>query len=176
MQVYKLGAAAQSQYTEFDVAADGSTVVPDILVRPLPKIRGIVLDPQGKPLPKAIVRLRDSSLTWDDPVLTDANGRFEFSLDRMPEDLLTDKPQSVQTILAFHPYQPLGAQTQVRLSDTRSLDNIVLRIARQDYDYPVTAFPNEFASLMRAFASKKRGVWRDCAAESQPRNSTALSG
>ena len=56
-----------------DVAADGSTVIPDIFVRPMPKVRGVVLDQNGKPLPGAIVRFRGSLLTYGcQPTVTDA--------------------------------------------------------------------------------------------------------
>src|SRR5260370_42129656 len=88
-----------------DVAADGSAVIPDILVRPTPKVRGVVQDPNGKPLSGAIVRFRGSLLTYAcQPTVTDAKGRFELSPPWVPIDFKTEESQPKQTIVAFHPY------------------------------------------------------------------------
>src|SRR5207248_10910568 len=70
---------------EFDVAADGSSVIPDMIVRPIPKVSGVVLDADGKPAAKTVVRFRDK-LQWMEPLVTDAEGRFELQ----PEDIPID--------------------------------------------------------------------------------------
>jgi hypothetical protein len=70
-----------------DVAADGSTVAPDIRVRTAPKVRGVVQDQSGKPLSEAVVRFRGSELNNACPsVITDSQGRFELSPPFIPVD------------------------------------------------------------------------------------------
>jgi thiol-disulfide isomerase/thioredoxin len=152
------GRIPRQRYQQINVAADGTTVVPDILVQPIPKVRGIVRDPSGKPAPRAIVRFRDSSLTWDPPALTDANGRFELSPSSMPTELSTDEPKLLQTILALDPYRPLGATAQVNFSQPKELENVELQLSAQDFSVPINAFPAEVRALSTGWtvADKRR--------------------
>ncbi|HEV3418497.1 MAG TPA: redoxin family protein [Pirellulales bacterium] len=126
------------------VAADGSTVAPDILVRSPPKVRGVVQDQREKPLAGAIVRFRGSVLNNAcSSALTDAQGRFEISPPWVPIDFKTKELQPEQTLVAFHPYKPLGAQVRIRLEESTALDNVVLRMTPQDYGTQVTGYPEE---------------------------------
>jgi hypothetical protein len=65
---------AEQDYYEVSVAADGSTVIPDIKVRSLQKIVGIVQNPDGTPAARAVVRLRGKYMRVFQPVLTDDAG------------------------------------------------------------------------------------------------------
>jgi thiol-disulfide isomerase/thioredoxin len=152
------GTVAIPEHQEISVASDGSTVIPDIIVRPIPKVRGIVRDQKGQPVPRAIVRFRDSDLLSYQPVVSDAAGWFELAPDHMPVDLLTDKSKPLQTILAIYPYEPLGAKTQVSFSDVASCDNVTLQIAPQGYDFPVDGFPNERAALLQGLSAERKNA------------------
>ena len=61
---------AEQDYYEISVAADGSTVIPDIKVRSLQKIVGVVQNPDGTPAARAVVRLRGKYMNGLQPVLT----------------------------------------------------------------------------------------------------------
>jgi hypothetical protein len=150
------GAVARPEYQEVEVASDGSTIVPDIHIQPIPKVRGVVRDQNGEPISHVVVRFRDSDLFWDRPVATDSQGRFELSLDHLPADLLTEKRKAVQTILAFHPHAPLGAEAKLRLSDEESLKSLALRLGPQHYDVPITGFPDERAALLAGLSAHLR--------------------
>ncbi len=152
------GMIAFPEYKTISVAPDGSTVVPDIVMRHIPKVKGIVRDRKGQPVPRAIVRFRDSDLFWYHPVVTDALGRFELVPDHMPTDLLTDKTKPLQTILAFHPYEPLGAQTQVSFSSVEPLDDVKLQLEPQGYSFPVDGFPNERAALLQDLSTERKNA------------------
>lgn len=76
----------EKDYYEISVAADGSTAIPDIKVRPLAKVTGIVQNPDGSPAVRAVVRLRGKYMTGLQPVLTDAAGRFELQPKYVPID------------------------------------------------------------------------------------------
>lgn len=147
VSMYADGLMADHDVERINVAADGSTIVPDILVQPIPHIHGVVRDPHGLPVAQALVRFRGSDMVLTDfyPVVTDAAGRFELTIDHFPRDFARDMPQPVQTILAFDPYRPLGAVARVDFSKPKSLENLDLRLSPQDYNFPVTGFPEETA-------------------------------
>ena len=150
------GYISRPAHYPLDVAADGSTVIPDILVRPVPKVRGVVQDQSGKPLSGAIVRFRGSLLTYAcQPTVTDAKGRFELSPPWVPIDLKTDESQPKQTVVAFHPYEQLGAEATVRLDDSTGLDNLELRMMPQGFESLVTGYPEELTPWARGIMPPK---------------------
>ncbi len=140
-----LGMIDQHDGEKINVAADGSTIVPDILVRPIPKIHGIVRDSQGRPVAGAVVRFRNSEAVYwrEPPALTDSNGRFELSCRRIPIDWVHQQPRPIQTVLAFDPYRPLGAVAPVNLLSGEPQKDIELRLSAQDFSFPVGGFAGE---------------------------------
>jgi thiol-disulfide isomerase/thioredoxin len=133
-----------------DVLADGSIGAPDILIRSAPKVRGVVQDQSGAPLAGAIVRFRGSVLNNAcSSAITDAQGRFEISPPFIPVDWKTEEPQPLQTLVAFHPYEPLGAEVRIHFEESTALDNVVLRMKPQDYGTQVTGYPEELSPRER---------------------------
>jgi thiol-disulfide isomerase/thioredoxin len=117
----------------------------------VPKVRGFVYDETGNPLAGAIVRFRNSLLTYAcEPTVTDAQGRFELVPPWVPIDFQTEETIPEQVISAFHPLKPLGAQVRVNLGEpAASLENLELRLKPQDYAQQVTGFSDEFTPWMR---------------------------
>ncbi len=128
-----------------DVTAGKSTLDHDILIKPIPKVRGLVEDESGKPLAGAVVRFRGSELNDAcRSAVTDSQGRFELSPPFVPTDWTTEETKPEQTVVAFDPYEPLGADVRVNLAEPSTvLDNVVLRLKPQDYGALVTGFPTE---------------------------------
>jgi thiol-disulfide isomerase/thioredoxin len=147
---------ARPEYVAFDVAADGTADIPNIFVQPIPSVRGIVLNSDGKPVPRAIVRFRDSDRVWDGPVVADSKGRFELTPDGNSTELTSDNIKPTQTILAFHPYEPLSAEAHVSFADNKSCVNVELHLTAQDYTFPLTAYPTEIESLQQDLSPKLR--------------------
>jgi thiol-disulfide isomerase/thioredoxin len=145
----------EHDHYEISVAADGSTVIPDIRVRPLPKIMGIVQNPDGSPAVRAVVRLRGKYMTGLPPVLTNYAGRFELQPDSIPLEEETGKRKYVQSVAAFDPYRPLAARTEVRLGNP---ENVVLKLALHDPDWLLSAFSAELTEWQRGIASPDKAA------------------
>jgi|GEM_PF-1834676 len=139
-----------SEYLEFNVAADGSTVIPDIEVRSVAKVVGTVRNPDGSPAVRAIVRLRGRSMFPSQPVLTDEGGRFEIHPDDIPADSATGKRQFDQQVVAFDPYRPLAAVGSVRLDKP---GDVVLRLEPHEPDWPMSVFADAMGDWERGVVS-----------------------
>lgn len=120
---------AESPNTEFVVAADGSTVFPDIRVRRLPRFTGVVRNPDGTPAVRAIVRFAG----YFQPVLTDERGRFEIQPKWIPIDEKGEREYE-QRLIALDPHRPLAAHRDVRLDEAGEL---VLTLAPHPVDWPI---------------------------------------
>jgi thiol-disulfide isomerase/thioredoxin len=119
------------EYTNFIVASDGSTVIPDIRVRPMPKVSGQVVGADGRPIPQTVVRFR-GKLEFIQPTLTDEKGRFEIQIPWLPRE--AGKRVLVHPLVAFHAYNPLGARIDVHLDRPETLSNVTLRLQPEPYE------------------------------------------
>ncbi len=137
---------AEADYYEVSVAADGSTVIPDIKVRRLQKIVGVVQNPDGTPAARAVVRLRGKYMNGLQPVLTNSDGRFEIQPEWIPVDQDNGKRAFVQHVVAFDPYRSLAARAPVRLDQPRE---IVLKLEPHEPEWPLSAFQAELGDWER---------------------------
>lgn len=112
----------EHDYYELNVAADGSTVIPDIKLRSIPKVTGTVRNPDGTPAVRAVVRVRGKGFATLQPVLTDAAGRFELQPDFVPVDAATEKRAWMQDVVAFDPYSPLAGRTVANLGQPAAIE------------------------------------------------------
>ena len=139
------GLISESEYLEFTVAADGSTIIPDFRVRPLPKIVGVVRDPDGSPATRAVVRIRGRYMGDLQPVITDENGRFEIQPESIPVDA-NGKRRFDHHVVAYDPYRPLAARREVRLDKPVV---VVLNLEPHEPDWPLSAFIDEMGDWER---------------------------
>lgn len=137
---------SEAEYVEFTVAANGSTVIPDIKVRPLSKISGVVQNADGTPAARAVVRLRGKYVNGLQPVLTDPSGRFELQPESVPLDDETGKRAFAQHVVAFDPYRPLAARAEVRLDQPSKL---LLKLQPHDLDWPLSEFSDSMTDWER---------------------------
>jgi RNA polymerase sigma factor (sigma-70 family) len=136
---------SETEHIELAVSADGSTVIPDIRVRRLPKLAGVVRNPDGSPAARAIVRIRGREMGDLQPVITNEKGQFEIQPDSIAVDA-TGKRQFDHQVVAFDPYHPLAARCQVRLDKPV---NIVLKLEPHEPDWPLSAFADEMGGWER---------------------------
>jgi thiol-disulfide isomerase/thioredoxin len=142
------------QNVEVSVAADGSTVIPDLEVRPIPPVRGVVLDEAGKPVSRAVVRLR-GKFRMMQPTITDELGRFELQPMWIPIDLATEKRILDTSVVALDPHRPLGAEASIRLDNPETKSNVSLRLAPTASDWAIAHFESEFTDWERGKESSK---------------------
>lgn len=151
------GYVADQAYTAFEVAADGSTVAPEIRVHHVPKVTGVVLDPQGRPAANVVVRLR-GGLSYMQPVLTDERGRFELAPSQIPNDRDTEEPRPIQPLVAFHPYERLSARADVNLNDPDSLKDITLTLSPHEPGALIADFADELTPWQRGEVDPERAA------------------
>ncbi|MGC1272258.1 MAG: carboxypeptidase regulatory-like domain-containing protein [Planctomycetaceae bacterium] len=125
------GYVIENGSVELAVAADGSTMAPDLTVHPLPTVVGKVVDANGHPVAGAVVRFR-GGLRHMQPTKTDDEGRFTLKPTWMPTDTETDQQQPKQPLVAFHPHERLGASTTVALNKPDSLGDLTLTLEPQE--------------------------------------------
>jgi thiol-disulfide isomerase/thioredoxin/protocatechuate 3,4-dioxygenase beta subunit len=163
---------AESESVEFLARADGSTTIPDIKVRPLPKVVGVVQYRDGSPAVRAVVRIRGKYLSGLQPVLTDENGRFELQPEWIPRDAETEKLVFSQHVLAFDPYQSLATHAAIRLDKAQE---VVLTLEPQEIDWPLWAHNAELTDWQRGVVSPERAA-KDAAVTLRGRPAPELDG
>lgn len=140
-------------YTEIDVARDGSTVIPDIRLSPVPKVKGIVRNPDGSPSVKAVVRFRGPHLFWMQPVATDLQGQFELQPAFIPLDQETEQRVVVHPIVAFDPHRPLAGRVDVQVGKPA---DVVLKLEPHEPGWLLSEFKDELTDWQRGKISAER--------------------
>lgn len=122
------GFVTDREATELDVLVEGANEIPDFITEKLEPVRGRVVNEIGQPVAGTIVRMRHPWLRRQ-PVVSDAQGKFEFTLPGIPIDLETGKRDYELVVAAFIADQPLLGVARIDLRNTDSLQNvsIVLR-------------------------------------------------
>jgi len=142
---YQDNFAADVDPLPFVVDKESSGRIPDLLIHPIPKVRGIVLGPDGHPAPNTIVRFRGKHLRWVSPTVTDSNGRFELKVPYIPRDD-NDVRVYVHPLVAFHAYNPLGTRVDVHLDRPESLANITLKLQPEPYEHQLAECGDEWTA------------------------------
>lgn len=122
---------------EITVAEEGTTLAPDFRARPIPKVAGVVRNPDGSPAARAVVRLRGKYMRGLQPVLTDEAGRFELRPINVPIDAETGKRVLDHHVVAFDPYGPLAASAGVRIDRPGAVE---IRLEPHEPGWPLAAF------------------------------------
>ncbi len=145
------GYLPERDYYELAVRPDGSTAVPDIRVRSVPKVVGTVQGPDGKPVAKAVVRLRGRYRHLS-PVLTDDSGRFELGVKYIVLDEASGKRAFDAKLVAFDPFRPLAGSADIRLDRP---EPVVLKLEEHEPDWPLSAFKGEMSDWERGIVDAK---------------------
>ena len=114
--------------TKLEVQMDGPNEIPDFISDVLEPVHGQVVDESDQPVSGAVVRL-PHLVSWTQPVLSDAEGRFEIPLPVIPIDHETQQRRNELDVVAFVADQPRMGVAAIDFRDSASLKNvrIVLR-------------------------------------------------
>lgn len=156
-------------YVEEEVRDDGPTTWEEIKLTPNPKITGRVIDAEGKPVAGAVIRLRGIfNFFRHPPASTDADGRFELQVRRIPENF--DEPNArelawVHPLDAFDPTRPLSARVMLHLDQPESYTGMTIQLQPEDCDAflerakaPTREWARK-ALALRKESAKKREAW-----------------
>ena len=128
---------------EFNVAE--TKQIPSMTLRPVPLLRGRVLDSNGKPAVGMIVRFRCTGRSGSDPIgMTDGQGKFELKLSRIP--YLPIGLIGVQTdvfVIAFDPKSNQAGRAAVDLKDLSQTSDIEIKLAEKDSDWIVNPLQDQ---------------------------------
>ncbi|MFN0051165.1 MAG: carboxypeptidase regulatory-like domain-containing protein [Planctomycetales bacterium] len=138
---------ADADYVPLEVAPDGSTIAPDVTLRPLGKIVGKVQHADGTPAPRTVVRFRGPHLRHVQPVVTDAEGKFALQPPWVPTDDTTGGRVLTHPVVAFDPHRPLATRTAVRID--QPLEELVLTLEPQPADWLLRDFQEELSERER---------------------------
>ncbi len=83
-------------------------------------------------------------------MIADGSGRFELQPEYMPRDPITLKRAPVQQIVAFDPYRPLAARSEVRLDGP---GKFVLKLEPHDPAWPISEFSSELSEWERGIVA-----------------------
>ncbi len=119
--VSKEGYESEAAYS--DVTIEGEQhAVGDIVLLPLPVLKGRVVDDRGQAIGRAIVRLRHSNMAALQPATTDADGKFEIKLPYTPMDVEAQRRVNEIGVAAFVADQPLSGFLSLDLRQRELLD------------------------------------------------------
>jgi len=148
------GFVTDRDYTELDIRVEGAHELPDFVTERLEPVRGQVIDEDGRSVPGAIVRMRCGPLLGMQPSVSDAQGKFEITLPRIPLDHDTQQRHYELNLAAFVADQPLKGVTRINLRDTDSLQNV--RIVLRPESSPDTLLTME--DSRRSLARKQNSL------------------
>ncbi|MBL8812255.1 MAG: redoxin domain-containing protein [Planctomycetaceae bacterium] len=131
--------------------------VPDIIVRDVPMIRGIVLDMEGQPASSVIVRVHsNSSMRYvAQPVVTGIDGEFEIPLDALPVSYDTEERVYEHSVFAFMPDQSVGGVTRIDLRNSEAVAKLRILMTPQKADWPLSEMSDGFTAWERGVAESR---------------------
>ncbi len=117
---------------DFEFAADGSTVVPDIKLQQLLTLQGKLLDPQGGLVREGLVIL--SPYLCADPVGV-SDGAFSLKLTNVRDKADGSGADTKVRLYAFDPQSDLGGSAVVDIASQDLLSNISIKLSAQSVDW-----------------------------------------
>ena len=143
VKAMRSGYFADPAFVHLNVAK--SNELPTIKLRPIPRLKGKVLNSSGLPAVGVIVRIRCIGRTTQDPIcMTDGNGEFELNLEQMPNRPLGfEGPQTDVFVVAFDPKSKLAGRQAVDLKDPNETSNVLVRLAERESSWIVNPLTNQ---------------------------------
>lgn len=141
--------ACKEPFVAVDVSGAQQNTAPSIRMRNGITLTGLVTDPQGNSVPRAVVQ-PSGALAFRHPVVCDTTGRFEYQVEDITKDSRENAMGYIE-LLVFAPYRPLSHQLKVHL-DANS-PSVEIQIALEPSSIPMPPpSSTDKASLVGEFA------------------------
>jgi thiol-disulfide isomerase/thioredoxin/protocatechuate 3,4-dioxygenase beta subunit len=109
---------------EVEVPPDRPVEVPSFRIAPPPRLTGVVFDPDGRPVPYAVLKPAGEQ-RFEAAGVADADGRFDFAVEAF--DRPSEKPAGTLSLRVFDPYRPLETKLTVSI-DVRPGEPLTVRL------------------------------------------------
>jgi thiol-disulfide isomerase/thioredoxin len=159
VQVYAEGFVTDRDRIEFEVRAEGVNEIPEFVTKTLPAVRGQIVDEANRPVAGAIVRIRHPSMMGRQPIVSDADGKYEINLPQIPTDLETQERRYELDVAAFVTDRPAMGVARIDLRRTESLGEVDIALRPDSSaDALVSMEDNRWvlANRQKAAAKQKR--------------------
>ena len=130
VEAMRHGFYVDREMPDFEVTPDKDRTLPEIVLLPVPIIRGVVKDRTGNPVSGVITKL--TSLGGGDalPVtISDQNGKFELTMTRIPYAADGEGLESDASILAIDPRGNLAGSADVDLLTHESEAEVIVTLS-----------------------------------------------
>ena len=145
--------------------------LPTITQLPVPILKGIVVDAEGKPVIGSIVQMRHKGYGDADPIgESSAGGSFELKMSRLPYQPKGEGKLTTVYALAFDPLTNRSGMTEVDLTDPKATESIRVEIGERPAAWPLTALERPVED------EKTRGAQKEAMAKQRKEFAKGLLG
>jgi thiol-disulfide isomerase/thioredoxin len=120
--------------------------LPDYVVRPMPVIRGIVVNEDGNPVPNAILRLADHTKNY---VIADLGGRFEVPVKTLDYDDEGKSRTNFKTLTAFDLGSKLCCMESIDITNEEATSGLQLKLKSYPADWLLDRLAEKSAKDMK---------------------------
>ena len=114
--------------------------LPTITQLPVPILKGIVVDADGKPVIGSIVQMRHKGYSDADPIgESSVGGSFELKMSRLPYQSKGEGTLTTVYALAFDPLTNRSGISEVDLTDPKATESIRIEVVERPAAWPLTA-------------------------------------
>ncbi|MEM9826317.1 MAG: TlpA disulfide reductase family protein, partial [Planctomycetota bacterium] len=144
LEVVRKGFFSASAATETIVANPSGNMLPDLKVLKVPKLKGKVIDGEGRPVGGAIVQMRYNGRGGARPISQSGpDGRFELALSRVPYKMNESQLQTDVFVVAIDPKSNLGGLAKVDLLSPETTSQINVALAPRTPDWALNVISRD---------------------------------
>ena len=139
-EVIHAGVFSSPLVTKYNWSGDLEDQLPEKVMLPIPELKGVVVDQDGKPVIGSIVTLRHYGRGDSDPVGTSsADGSFTLNMQRIPYSYSDTELETDVYVLAMDPTSGRAGIQKVDLTDGSATQEIKVEINEQSAEWPLNA-------------------------------------
>jgi peroxiredoxin len=123
---------------EMEFEVEGDAKIADYIVRPMPTLKGMIVDEQGNAFPHAVLRFLDSN-SESKYRFADAEGRFSIDATTFDYDGETETRSNFKQLMAFDLASTRCCIERIDVTDTNAIADVRLTLNPQSAGYLMEA-------------------------------------